>query len=157
MFEVRSPHRDKTFLCLVIFQFVVCPHVPKSWSSTMQNATIIWSASQLIVVIRKKWNMKIQLKQNLKEWYTLKHKNEAITINTHELNFIISTKTNYKDYFNKKNNYTSASVLWKLVILSILNKRQDGKTLGGSYKKYISFDTTGLDINFQINLSCRAS
>ena len=34
----------------------------------------------------------------------------------HELNFIISTKTNYKDYFNKKNNYTSASVLLKLRI-----------------------------------------
>ena len=116
MFEVRSPHRDKTFLCLVIFQFVVCPHVPKSWSSTMQNATIIWSASQLIVVIMKKWNMKIQLKENLKEWYTLKHKNEAITMKMHELNFIISTKTNYKDYFNKKNNYTSASVLLKLRI-----------------------------------------
>ena len=32
----------------------------------------------------------------------------------HELNFIISTKTNYKDYFNKKNNYTPASVLVKL-------------------------------------------
>ena len=42
-----------------------------------ENITIIWSASQLIVM--NKWNMKIQVKVNLKELHTFKHKNVPIT------------------------------------------------------------------------------